>query len=132
MSPRTIRRLGRVGLVAAARLKRDFATPRRSGEANAWERHRWTRARSTLSALHAYLAAFAGRLAVGSPDYGRLLRTATPAQFPFQGEAARQQALDLAEGSAELLRAVNATTPPDAMDANTPQPAPVLHMSPPW
>lgn len=132
MTPDTIRLLGRVGGEAAERLERDFSVPRHAGEANAWERHRWTRMRTTLSALRAYTALFADRLATGDPDYLRLPHTGAPVRDPFQSEAARQQALDLMRGTHELMRTLEATAPRDALDRNAPQPQPTLHLSPPW
>jgi len=129
MAPRTIRRLDRVGRVAAGILRRDFGTPRRSGEPDAWERHRWTRARSTLAALRVYLSAFVDRLAAGDPDYRRLLRIATPVQHPFDGEVARRQAEELADGAAALMQRVDAAA--DALDRNAPLPQPELHLTPP-
>lgn len=132
MPPSTILMLAQQGIAAANALSNDFSMPRRSGEANAWERHRWTRTRTTLSALHSYLDALVERLPLGSPDYPRLLRTARPADHPFADERARQQALDLAEGIRALMAAIDATRPADAMDQNAPQPRPELHMSPPW
>jgi hypothetical protein len=135
MPAKTIQILAMLGSDAAELLHRDFSTPRRSGEANAWERHRWTRTRTTLSALHAYLAAFADRLSIEAPmypPYTRLLRTATPPEHPFQGDMARQQALELAEGVHRLLGVVDSTMPIDAMDRNRPHPSPSLHLSPPW
>ncbi len=132
MTPRTIGRLGTLGKLAARKLRADFSAPRRSGEANAWERHRWTRARTSLSALRAHLAAFVERLSSGEPDYDRLLRTATPGRHPFEDEAARQQALNLTNGARALIDTVQSTLPADALDGNSPQPQPKLHMSPPW
>jgi hypothetical protein len=132
MKPETIRLLSDLGNEAAGRLRKDFSTPRANGEANAWERHRWTRARTTLSALRAYLAAFVGRLAAGEPDYPRLLRVATPISHPFQDDKARQQALDLVEGASALMHTIESTVPPDALDRNAPRPQPGLHMSPRW
>ena len=132
MKPATILKLATLGKVAARRLRDDFATPRRAGEANAWERHRWIRARTTLSALRAYLASFHDRVTTGEPDYKGLLRGATPVRHPFQDEAAQQQALDLVEGAQALARTLEATVPADALDRNTPQPRPALHLSPPW
>ena len=132
MTRTTILKLGKHGVEAADRLCHDFLTPRSTGEATAWERHRWTRARTTLSALHAYLAAFVGGSASGEPDYTRELRTATPLQHPFQDETARRQALDLVEGTRALMQEIDSTVPADALEQNTPRPAPVLHMSPPW
>jgi hypothetical protein len=132
MKPGTILQLGSLGIDAAKTLCEDFSMSRASGEANAWERHRWTRARTTLSALRAYLAAFVDRLATGEPDYTRLLRVTRPIQHPFQDDKARQQALDLAEGARALMKVVESTVPADALDQNTPEPLPELHMSPPW
>jgi hypothetical protein len=132
MTPKTIQILGKLGIEAAEKLRDDFSRPRTAGEANAWERHRWTRARTTLSALRAYLAAFVGRLAAGQPDYTRLLRTATPIDHPFQEDRARQQVLELVEGTRALMHTIEATVPADALDQNTPRPLPGLHMSPPW
>jgi hypothetical protein len=132
MTPKTIQILGKLGIEAAEKLRDDFSRPRTAGEANAWERHRWTRARTTLSALRAYLAAFVGRLAAGQPDYTRLLRTATPIDHPFQEDKARQQVLELVEGTRALMHTIEATIPADALDQNTPRPLPGLHMSPPW
>jgi hypothetical protein len=132
MAPDTIRKLATLGELAAQTLHADFSTPRSSGEANAWERHRWTRARTTLSALREYLAAFVDRLATGEPDYAHLLRTATPARHPFVDEAARQQALNLVEGAQALMDTLHSTGPADAQDGDTPKPQPKLHMSPPW
>ena len=132
MTPATIALLAELGVEAATKLHDDFSTPRSVGEATAWERHRWTRARTSLSALHEYLAAFAGRLVAGQPDYARLLRTATPQHNAFQDDKARQQALALIDGSRELVHKLEATAPVDAMDRNTPQPRPELHLSPPW
>lgn len=132
MKPATILRLGTLGKLAARHLRRDFSTPRRPGEYNAWERHRWTRTRSTLTALHTYLRAFDNRLAAGEPDYGRLIRTARPERHPFDSETARQQAIDLADGVRQLIQTLESTHPSDAMDRGSPQPLPALHMSPPW
>lgn len=132
MKRATILSLAKVGRIAAWKLHEDFATLQRSGEANAWERHRWTRARTTLSALRAYLAAFADRVPTGEPDYKTLLRGATPARHPFRDESARQQALDLVEGAQALVRTLESTVPADALDQNTPRPRPALHLSPPW
>jgi ABC-type transporter Mla subunit MlaD len=133
MKPATIFRLARLGVVAADQLQRDFATaPQTAGRANAWERHRWTRARTSLSALHAHLAAFASRLHAGEPTYDRLLHTADPPAHPFASEAARSQALALMEGTAELMQTVDATSPNTAMDEHSPEPRPELHLSPPW
>lgn len=132
MKPEVIRTLAGLGVDAARLLQRDFATPRTAGQANAWERHRWTRARTSLSALRQHLQAFVGRLGAGAPRYDELLRTATPAQHPFDGELAREQALALAEGARELMHTLDATPPADAMDRNAPEPQPALHLSPPW
>jgi hypothetical protein len=141
MTPRTIRRLGRVGAVAARRLERDFSTPRRVGEPNAWERHRWTRARSTLTALHRYLKAFESVLLPGpdmrelqgdDPDTRRLLQVEQPARDPWSGRVARQQGAGLADGAAALLRAVDSARPSTAMDELAPEPRPDLRISPPW
>lgn len=132
MKPETIQLLGDLGIAAAAKLREDFSAPRANGEANAWERHRWTRARTTLSALRAYLATFVDRLGAGEPDYTRLLRIAAPLHHPFQDDKARKQALDLAEGTRALMETVEATVPADALEQNTPQPLPGLHLSPPW
>jgi hypothetical protein len=132
MTPHMIRRLDLLGQLAARRLHRDFSTPRRSGEPNAWERHRWTRARTTLAALRAHLATFVDRLAAGDPDYPRLLRAARPRHDPFPDDASRQQAMDLVDGTRELMRTVDAATPPDALEHGAPQPRPSLHLSPPW
>jgi hypothetical protein len=132
MSPRTIRRLARLGVVGAERLHRDFSLPRHTGEANAWERHRWIRMRTTLSALRAHLDALVDRLGTGDPDYFRLLRTSTPIRESFHDEIARQQALDLMEGTQALIQAIESSAPPDALDRNMPRPLPKLHQSPPW
>ncbi len=132
MPPHTIRRLGQLGQIAARRLHRDFALPGRDGAANAWERHRWTRARTTLSALRAYLATFVDRLATGEPDYVRLLRAAQPADHAFPDDVSREQALDLIREVRSLMRTIDATTPPDALDQGAPHPRPKLHLSPPW
>lgn len=132
MSPRTIHRLARLGQAAAARLHRDFSTPRRAGEPNAWQRHRWTRLRTTLSALRAYLAAFDDRVDTGDPDYRRLLCTTTPLHDPLDSDAARAQALALVDGSRALARELARCTPADALARHTPQPAPALRLNPPW
>ena len=65
MKPPVIKMLANLGIQAAEKLRVDFSMPRASGEPNAWERHRWTRARTTLSALRVYLAAFVDRLGTG-------------------------------------------------------------------
>lgn len=132
MTPDTITMLAALGVKAAQVLERDYATPRTAGEPNAWERHRWTRARTSLTALRHHLQAFVGRLGAGEPGYDDLLRTATPAQHPFDGDLARQQACALAEGTRALMHTLDATDPADAMDRNTPEPQPELHLSPPW
>jgi hypothetical protein len=134
MTPRTIARLARIGEVAAMRLIRDFSTPRRPGEATAWERHRWSRARTTLSALRAYVAAFdEGCVTTAAePDYAQLLRKSTPARDAFPDDTARQQALDLLQGVRVLADALESTRPPDALDQGAPLPRPKLHLSPPW
>jgi hypothetical protein len=132
MKPAVIRMLAGLGADAARLLERDFATPRTAGQANAWERHRWTRARTSLTALRHHLQAFVDRLGAGAPRYDDLLRTATPAQHPFDGDLARDQALALAEGARELMHTLDATRPADAMDRNSPEPQPALHLSPPW
>jgi len=132
MKPETIEMLAHLGIDAAHKLRDDFSKPHITGEANAWERHRWTRARTTLSALRAYLATFVDRLAAGEPDYTRLLRIAAPLHYPFQDDKARQQALDLVKGTRALMDTIESTVPVDALDQNTPQPLPKLHMSPPW
>lgn len=133
MKPATILQLAAAGIKAADRLRDDFATaPHSAGRTSAWERHRWTRARTSLSALHAYLSSFVDRLDAGAPAYDRLLRTATPIDHPFDDEGARRQALELLDGTRALMQTLVATQPPDSMDLNTPQPRPELHMSPPW
>lgn len=124
--------LAGLGIEAAQKLRDDFAVRRTAAEPNAWERHRWTRARTTLSALRAYLAAFAERVVVGDPDYARLLRVTTPLHDPFHDDNARKQALDLVQGTCALMKTIDATVPPDALDRNTARPRPGLHMSPPW
>jgi hypothetical protein len=132
MRPETIELLAGVGIEAAGKLRDDFSKPESAGAATAWDRHRWTRARTTLSALRAYLAGFVGGLGNSEADYLRLLRVATPIDHPFQDETARQQALELAEGSRSLMRTVESTAPPGALEQNAPRPLPGLHMSPPW
>jgi len=132
MKPATIQMLAELGVRAARLLERDFATPRAAGQANAWERHRWTRARISLTALRQHLHAFVSRLGAGSPRYDDLLRTATPADHPFDGDVARQQAVELVERTRELMKTLDATQPEDAMDHDTPAPQPQLHLSPPW
>ena len=69
------------------------------------------------------------RLAAGDPDYRRLLRIATPVQHPFDGEVARRQAEELADGAAALMQRVDAAA--DALDRNAPLPQPELHLTPP-
>lgn len=132
MKKRTIMLLAEQGVSAAKLLQREFATPRATGEANAWERHRWTRARTSLSALRHHLQAFVSRLDAGTPSYEALLRTATPTHHPFDGDRARQQARALAAGARDLMQTLDATDPADAMDLNAPQPQPELRLSPPW
>ncbi|MDO9071722.1 MAG: patatin-like phospholipase family protein [Rubrivivax sp.] len=132
MTPSTIRMLADQGVEAARLLVRDFATPRTAGQSNAWERHRWTRARISLTALRDHLQAFASRLDAGAPSYEHLLRTAAPTHHPFDGEAARHQAVALAAGVRELMHTLDTIEPADAMDRNAPEPQPQLHLSPPW
>jgi hypothetical protein len=134
MKPATILHLAKQGVAAAERLQKDFATAPQSESsgANAWERHRWTRARISLTALRHYLAAFAGRLGAGDPAYDRLIRTANPQVHPFGNDAARHQALELMNGAGELMQTMDANQPSSAMDENSPQPQPELHLSPPW
>lgn len=132
MKPATIWMLAQLGVCAARRLERDFSTPRTAGQANAWERHRWTRARTSLSALRQHLNDFVSRLDAGSPRYDDLLRTATPAAHPFDGDGARAQAMELVDRSRELMRTLDQIKPADAVDRDTPEPKPELHMSPPW
>lgn len=132
MSPDTIGMLSTLGKLGARLLHRDFATPRRTGEANAWERHRWTRTRTMLSALRGYLSVLAGRVPTGQPDYPGLLRTAVPSRYPLQDDRARQQALHLLDEACALSESLEAMPPPGALDQATPQPAPQLRMSPPW
>jgi predicted acylesterase/phospholipase RssA len=132
MKTDTILLLATLGKIAARRLHRDFSVPRTVGGTTAWERHRWTRARSTLSALRKYLTELADRVGAGDPDYDRLLRQSTPDRYAFADEAARQQALCLVHDIQTLVRRLEATNPDDAMDGNRPTPQPRLHMSPPW
>lgn len=132
MKTDTILLLATLGKIAARRLRRDFSLPRTVGSPTAWERHRWTRALSTLSALRKYLTDVADRVGAGDPDYDRLLRQSTPDRYAFADEAARQQALGLVHDIQALVCRLEAANPDDAMDGNRPTPQPKLHMSPPW
>lgn len=132
MPPPAIRRLDRVGKAAAMHLHRAFSTPRRPGEPNAWERHRWTRLRTTLSALRAYLESFDARVEAGDPDYLRLPGTSMPMREAFEDDAGPRQARQAIEGTRDLVRMLEASVPPDALDRNAPAPLPQLRASPPW
>ncbi len=129
MPPDKILTLAQVGQDAACQLEADFLGLDPGGGANAWERHRWVRTRTTLCAVHTYLSTLVNRLSIGEPDYLRMLRLNTSERPPFESDAQRAQALTLVEGLQDLMQRVG--PPPADQGPPVATASPQLKITPP-
>ncbi|RZU02948.1 patatin-like phospholipase family protein [Rivibacter subsaxonicus] len=151
MPPRAIRRLSRLGVAAAERLRDAFAGSRVDGHVNAWDRHRWIRLRSTLAAAQSYLRDL-NRLDDAHRDAYRALLEQQPSADPrLADDAASAHVRSLLDALAALEPKLPEAAPVASgrgndrpwehpaprygtpeLGSNEPAPAPRLHMTAPW
>ena len=129
MPRRTILSVAALGGRAAQRLHEAFGASRAVGP-NAWDRHRWLRLRSTLAAAQDYVADVRVK-ASDTVDYHDLLGMHPSLEPRLVDPAANAQARALLAGL-ERVAGGDPQEPPRDLGQNVSQPAPRLHMSPPW
>jgi predicted acylesterase/phospholipase RssA len=135
MPERTIARLGALGREGAERLIAAYLGPRTQGAYNHWDRHRWLRLRSTLSAIAGYAdeleaaCAAAERPAGGALGYEALAACPRPPGDAFANAASVRDALRMLR----TLRALARQREPFAQTlAHAPRPRAHLRLTHPW
>lgn len=131
MTPDTIARLSALGSRAALRLQHSFEGTRIGGGVNAWDRHRWLRLRSMLSAAQTYIGEVRNVAVPGGEDYSRMLDRRPQVEPAMADGSATAQAKALLVGLATVSKG-DPEFPARDLGDNASQPVPRLRMSPPW
>ena len=132
MDPEVIGRLTKRGRAAGAKLVDRFDEEPADGESLSWRAHRWTRLRSAMPAVAAFLAdlgeAYRSDLGPGQIGYGQLLEDGLDPPYPMTDQRRRDAGAlldDLARLGADLGAAE------DDLARRRPSPPPQARMVPP-